>query len=53
MTMADLEALRFPVGRFSPPASSTAEIRAAHIQTLRELPERLRDGGERLERFPA
>jgi hypothetical protein len=40
--MTDLEALRFPVGRFSEPASSLPGIRAAHIQTLRLLPERLR-----------
>lgn len=40
--MTDLEELRFPIGRFSPPASSMAGIRAAHIQTLRLLPERLR-----------
>jgi hypothetical protein len=41
--MADLEDLRFPVGRFSPQPSSTPEIRAAHIQTLRILPEHLRE----------
>jgi len=40
--MTDLEDLRYPIGRFSPPASSMAGIRAAHIQTLRLLPERLR-----------
>ena len=34
--------LRYPIGRFSPPASSLPRDRAAHIQTLRELPERLR-----------
>jgi uncharacterized damage-inducible protein DinB len=38
----DLDDLRFPIGHFSPPASSMAGIRAAHIQTLRLLPERLR-----------
>jgi uncharacterized damage-inducible protein DinB len=43
MTMADLEDLRFPIGRFSPTASGMAGIRAAHIQTLRMLPERLRE----------
>jgi hypothetical protein len=36
--MTDLEVLRYPIGRFSPPAG----IRATHIQTLRLLPERLR-----------
>ena len=40
--MTDLEELRYPIGHFSPPASSMAGIRAAHIQTLRLLPERLR-----------
>jgi hypothetical protein len=40
--MADLDDLRFPIGRFSPPASSMPGMRAAHIQTLRLLPERLR-----------
>jgi hypothetical protein len=32
---------RYPVGRFAPPPSSTPEVRAAQIQTLRLLPERL------------
>jgi hypothetical protein len=41
--MADLEDLRFPVGRFSPQPGSTRETRAAHIQTLRMLPESLRE----------
>jgi hypothetical protein len=36
------EDLRFPIGQFSRPASSMAGIRAAHIQTLRLLPERLK-----------
>ena len=40
--MTDMDDLRFPIGRFSAPASSMAGIRAAHIQTLRLLPERLR-----------
>ena len=40
--MVDLDDLRFPIGRFSPPAASLPGIRAAHIQTLRLLPERLR-----------
>jgi uncharacterized damage-inducible protein DinB len=34
--------LRYPVGRFSAPAMSLPGVRAAHIQTLRLLPERLR-----------
>jgi len=40
--MPVLDDLRYPIGRFSPPASSVPGDRAAHIQTLRELPERLR-----------
>jgi DinB family protein len=41
--MAELDDLRFPVGKFSPPAASTPAIRAAQIETLRLLPERLRE----------
>jgi hypothetical protein len=37
-----LNDLRYPIGRFSQPASSMADIRTAHIQTLRLLPERLK-----------
>jgi DinB superfamily len=40
--MADEQDLRYPVGRFSAPATSDATIRAGQIQTLRLLPERLR-----------
>src|SRR5271165_2844271 len=40
--MTDLDNLRYPIGRFIPPASSLAGIRAAHIETLRLLPARLR-----------
>jgi hypothetical protein len=40
--MSNLGDPRFPIGRFSPPASSLPGVRAAHIQTLRILPERLR-----------
>ena len=40
--MNDLENLRFPIGRFNMPASSLPGVRAAHIQTLRLLPELLR-----------
>jgi len=40
--MTDLDDLRFPIGHFSPPAMSLPGVRAAHIQTLRQLPERLR-----------
>ena len=40
--MAELDDLRYPVGRFHPPAAYAPDIRAAHIDTLRLLPERLR-----------
>jgi hypothetical protein len=40
--MTDLDDLRYPIGRLSPPAASVPGIRAAQIQTLRLLPERLR-----------
>jgi hypothetical protein len=40
--MTDLNDLRFPIGQFSRPASSMAGVRAAHIQTLHLLPERLK-----------
>jgi len=39
--MTELDDLRFPIGRFSPPASSLPGVRAAHMQTLRLLPARL------------
>lgn len=40
--MAEQEDLRYPVGRFRPPAESTPALREAQIETLRLLPERLR-----------
>ena len=40
--MTEVDDLRYPIGRFTPPAASVPGIRAAHIQTLRQLPERLR-----------
>ncbi len=40
--MPELDDLRYPIGRFSAPASSIAGIRAAHVQTLRALPDHLR-----------
>jgi uncharacterized damage-inducible protein DinB len=39
----DKQDLRYPIGHFTAPAASTAELRAAQIDTLRQLPERLRD----------
>jgi hypothetical protein len=36
--MTELEKLRYPIGRFTPPASSEAAIRAEHITALRYLP---------------
>jgi len=41
--MPELDDLRFPIGRFTPPASSLPGVRMAHIQTLRLLPQRLRE----------
>ena len=40
--MTDASDLRFPIGPFTRPASSMAGIRAAHIQTLSQLPERMK-----------
>lgn len=40
--MSESDNLRFPIGRFSPPASFSPEMRAVQIETLRQLPERLR-----------
>jgi hypothetical protein len=40
--LLDIENLRYPIGHFSRPASTMAGIRAAHIQTLRLLPEHLK-----------
>jgi uncharacterized damage-inducible protein DinB len=40
--MTDLQGLRFPIGHFIPPVTSTAETRSTQIQTLRLLPGRLR-----------
>jgi uncharacterized damage-inducible protein DinB len=39
--MADISDLRYPIGRFRMPASSAPDVRAAHIQVLRDMPERL------------
>jgi uncharacterized damage-inducible protein DinB len=39
--MADLDDLRYPIGRFKPVANSSSN-HSAHIETLRLLPERLR-----------
>jgi hypothetical protein len=39
--MTEVDDLRYPIGRCAPPASSLPGIRAAYIQTLRRLPERL------------
>ena len=36
--MTELENLRYPIGRFTPPASSSAAARAEHITALRYLP---------------
>lgn len=39
--MSEPEDPRYPIGRFTPPASSQPDIRAAQIETLRRLPVRL------------
>jgi uncharacterized damage-inducible protein DinB len=36
--MTELDDLRYPIGRFSPPASSLSGERTAHIDALRRLP---------------
>ena len=40
--MTELVDLRYPVGRFAPAPSYASSERSAHIETLRELPGRLR-----------
>ncbi len=40
--MKELEEFRFPIGRFSMPDSNLPGMRAAQIETLRQLPERLK-----------
>ena len=40
--MTDQDDLRYPIGRFRSPAASLPGVRAAYIETLRLLPERLR-----------
>jgi len=39
--MTELEDLRYPIGRFTPPPSSDPTTRSSQIETLRLLPERL------------
>jgi uncharacterized damage-inducible protein DinB len=41
--MTDQNDLRYPIGRFTPSAASLPGIRAAHIETLRQLAGRLRE----------
>ncbi|HZP04017.1 MAG TPA: bacillithiol transferase BstA [Terracidiphilus sp.] len=41
--MTELDAQRFPVGRFKAPAAHTAALRREQIHTLQMLPERLRE----------
>lgn len=41
--MTDLDSLRYPIGRFNPPANPFPDERAAQITTLRQVPDRLRD----------
>lgn len=39
--MAEIDP-RYPIGKFNAPESNSAAVRAGHIETLRQLPERLR-----------
>lgn len=41
--MTELDALRYPIGRFKAPAENNAATRRGHIETLRLLPERIRE----------
>ena len=41
MTESELDQLRFPIGRWEMPATTTAEDRASFIATLREFPDRI------------
>jgi hypothetical protein len=47
MTLVD--DLRYPIGNFKPPLTSTADDRAAHIAVLRELPDRLTEAVDGLD----
>jgi DinB superfamily len=40
--MTDLDDLRYPIGRFRPPAGPLADQRPTHIDTLRQLPQQMR-----------
>jgi uncharacterized damage-inducible protein DinB len=40
--MAEVDDLRYPIGKFQSSDPSTPESRAAHIEVLRQLPDRLR-----------
>lgn len=41
--MPELDELRYPIGRFSPPVVSTAALRAGQIEIIRQLPSHLRE----------
>ncbi|MGA2634558.1 MAG: YfiT family bacillithiol transferase [Terracidiphilus sp.] len=41
--MTEQTDLRYPIGRFNPPAASLPGNRSEHIETLRQLPSRLRE----------
>jgi hypothetical protein len=47
--MSDSDDLRYPIGRFRVPETSNPTIRAAQIEVLRRLPERLRAAVDRLD----
>jgi uncharacterized damage-inducible protein DinB len=45
----NMDDLRYPIGRFQPSPTSTADERATHIAVLRDLPDRLSDSVNGLE----
>jgi uncharacterized damage-inducible protein DinB len=47
MTLVD--ELRYPIGKFKPALTTTAESRAGHIAVLRELPDRLSEAVDALD----
>jgi hypothetical protein len=47
--MAELDDLRYPVGKFRPSAEKSSAVRSEQIETLRRLPERLRAAVKRLD----
>jgi len=46
--MTESQDLRYPIGRFTPPESSSPALRAEHVDTLRALPANLQSAVSRL-----